>query len=195
MIYRSIESCIAQSFGDFEIVVVDDGSTDNTEETLNKYTDDRIVYIKQANAGASAARNTGAEHAKGKYLAFLDSDDEFLPGKLSAFNDTISQFDSQDTVFYFPLHFHRCAGNRLRKPNRAIAKNESVGDYLFADDGMMQTSTLVIPSSCSSVSASTLACATWRISTSACASKRRGRGSTCCPTRKLSGMTRPPMAA
>jgi len=72
---RAIESVLNQSYSDFEIIVVDDGSTDNTKEVVCQYMDSRINYFFQENSGVSAARNTGSKLAKGDYLVFLDSDD------------------------------------------------------------------------------------------------------------------------
>ncbi len=72
---RAIQSCINQRYEDMEIIIVDDGSTDNTKEVIESIKDDRIVYLKQENKGVSAARNTGIKNAKGKYIALLDSDD------------------------------------------------------------------------------------------------------------------------
>ncbi|WP_196053561.1 glycosyltransferase family 2 protein [Paracoccus lichenicola] len=147
---RAIASCLAQTCPDFEIIVVDDGSRDGTADAVEAMDDPRIRCIRQANAGASAARNTGARAARGSYLAFLDSDDEFLPSKLERLSAAI-QADGQAegqadrTVWYSPLFFDRGPGNRMIKPDRAIGPDEPVGDYLFADDGLMQTSTLVIP--------------------------------------------------
>lgn len=144
---RTIRSCLEQTFPDFEIVIVDDGSEDDTASVVARIGDPRIVYERQQNAGASAARNRGGELARGLYVAFLDSDDAFLPGKLLAFHDAIERAgdEARGTVWYSPLYFYRGAGNRLRKPERAIFAGEPVGDYLFASDGMMQTSTLVLP--------------------------------------------------
>jgi glycosyltransferase involved in cell wall biosynthesis len=83
LIGRSIQSVLDQTYRDFEIIVVDDGSTDNTEEIVKRFNDDRIRYIKHdTNRGAGAARNTGIKAARGKYIAFHDSDDECLPEKL-----------------------------------------------------------------------------------------------------------------
>lgn len=81
-VVKAIDSVLAQTYTDYEVIIIDDGSTDNTCEVLKPYTD-RIQYIHQDNAGVSAARNTGIRAAKGKWIAFLDSDDEWLPKKLS----------------------------------------------------------------------------------------------------------------
>jgi len=83
LVAEAIESVLTQSFTDFELIVVDDGSTDQTEEVLRAITDPRLKYLEQPNQGASAARNTGIRAATGEYTAFLDSDDLFLPKKLS----------------------------------------------------------------------------------------------------------------
>jgi len=79
---ESIDSVLAQDYGNFELIVVDDGSTDNTLNLINGYSG-RLKVIRQANAGVSAARNRGIAEACGDFLAFLDSDDIWLPRKLS----------------------------------------------------------------------------------------------------------------
>lgn len=82
---RAIESALSQTYGDIEVVVVDDGSTDDTREMLTLMSADRRVrYFRQANAGVSAARNHGMRQARGEFIAFLDSDDSWHPWKLSA---------------------------------------------------------------------------------------------------------------
>src|SRR5271163_2738812 len=82
-IARAVESALSQDFDDNEIIVVNDGSTDSTREALAPYRG-RIKQIERAKAGPSIARNTGIEAARGKYVAFLDADDAWLPGKLDA---------------------------------------------------------------------------------------------------------------
>jgi glycosyltransferase involved in cell wall biosynthesis len=78
---EAIDSVLAQTYRDFEIIVVDDGSTDSTQEVLAPY-GDQIRVIRQANAGRGAARNAGILAAQGEYIAFLDADDLWLPQKL-----------------------------------------------------------------------------------------------------------------
>ena len=79
---QAVESVLAQTYKNFEIIVVDDGSTDGTQDILAPFLD-RIHYIYQSNQGLSAARNTGIHSSQGQYIAFLDADDLWLPEKLS----------------------------------------------------------------------------------------------------------------
>lgn len=78
---RSVESVLRQTYRPLEVIVVDDGSTDNTLEVIGVF-GDLIKVVRQPNAGPSAARNTGVTHAKGEIIAFLDSDDTWKPEKL-----------------------------------------------------------------------------------------------------------------
>lgn len=78
----AVESVLNQTYTDFELIVVDDGSTDNTSEVIESIEDSRIRYVHQENAGACAARNNGINYAKGEYIAFHDSDDIWHKDKL-----------------------------------------------------------------------------------------------------------------
>lgn len=75
ILQRAIHSIITQSFRDYEIIIVDDGSTDKTKQVVHGIEDESIHYILQDNKGVCAARNAGVKHSKGSYLIFLDSDD------------------------------------------------------------------------------------------------------------------------
>jgi glycosyltransferase involved in cell wall biosynthesis len=83
LVDRAIQSVLNQTYHDFELIVVDDGSTDSTEEVVRSIKDPRIRYTRHnQNRGGSAARNSGIKMARGEYIAFQDSDDEWLPEKL-----------------------------------------------------------------------------------------------------------------
>ena len=82
VIVNSISSVLDQSYQDIELIVVDDGSTDNTEGVIRNISDPRVRYIRQNNQGACAARNLGITESKGEYVAFQDSDDVWKPDKL-----------------------------------------------------------------------------------------------------------------
>jgi len=79
----AIESVLCQTFRDFELVIVDDGSTDNTRQIVQMYPDKRIRYRFKQNGGIASALNCGIKQSTGTYLARLDSDDVFLPEKLA----------------------------------------------------------------------------------------------------------------
>lgn len=107
---RALESVLSQDFGDLELIVVDDGSTDETPEVVAGLADPRIRYIRfPENRGIGAARHAGVAAARGEFIAFIDSDDVWLPGKL-AYQVTLFQcYPQVDVVFadYRNIHMDR----------------------------------------------------------------------------------------
>jgi glycosyltransferase involved in cell wall biosynthesis len=89
---QAIESVLMQTEPDFELIVIDDGSTDNTAILVKNIADKRLVYIHQPHQGVSSARNLGISLAKAKFIAFLDSDDCFKPEKLKIAREYINRF-------------------------------------------------------------------------------------------------------
>ncbi|SFN73875.1 glycosyltransferase family 2 protein [Salegentibacter flavus] len=93
----AIGSVLEQSAGNWELIIVDDGSIDDTRQVMSKFlSDERVKYYFQENAGVSAARNKGVELSRGDYLIFLDSDDKFLPGIISRLNKV--DYSSYDLI-------------------------------------------------------------------------------------------------
>lgn len=98
-IAKTLDSVFSQSMTDFEVVVVDDGSTDNTGDVVSKYVDRKaLLYYFQPNRGVSSARNFGAEKASGEYLLFLDSDDSVAPNWLLDYEKNILE-DGADLLY------------------------------------------------------------------------------------------------
>jgi glycosyltransferase involved in cell wall biosynthesis len=139
----AIESVCAQSFQDFEIIVVDDGSHDNPQEVIESFHDPRLHFIRQPNAGGGAARNRGIDETRGRFVAFLDSDDVYLPHHLASMHALLK--DTQDIAGYARVWVDRGQGPAFLKPPRAIRATEDMAMYLLCDRGFTQTSTMVVP--------------------------------------------------
>lgn len=131
-ICEAINSLLNQTYKDYEIIVIDDGSTDNTKEIISGYKE-RILYIYQDNLGPAAARNRGIKIARGEYVSFLDSDDTFLPEKLESqvgFLDNNPSTSAVHTWWYYtdsngktlPFKGRRSYNKNIRVENMLIGK-------------------------------------------------------------------------
>jgi len=139
---RAIRSVLEQTCQDFEIVVVDDGSRDHPEEVAKSLGDPRIRILHQQNRGGAAARNHGFDVAQGRFVALLDSDDQFLPHHLENMRALLE--NTTDTVGYARMIVDRGNGVTMLKPPRAIRPDEHMGTYLLCDRGFVPTITLAL---------------------------------------------------
>ena len=111
---RAIDSILSQTIQDFEIIIVNDGSTDKSCTVVESYTDKRIKVLSQENMGVSVARNRGVQEARAEIVAFLDADDEWLP----IFLETIL-----DLADKFPMAKHYATGYKLIQSNNILIKS------------------------------------------------------------------------
>jgi glycosyltransferase involved in cell wall biosynthesis len=104
-VVKTIESALAQNFTGLEVIVIDDGSSDGTDRVLAEAFGDRIRYYYQKNQGASVARNRGIEEARGEWVAFLDSDDRWVEGKLENQLKALELYGPQCGACYTDVSF------------------------------------------------------------------------------------------
>ena len=110
---QAIQSILNQTYRSIEIIVVDDGSTDGSRAVAKRFDDSCVKYFYQPNSGIAAARNMGIKISKGKFLAFLDADDLWLPVKLSIQLVPFLRNDSLDMVFGHVLQFFDPGNNEV----------------------------------------------------------------------------------
>lgn len=99
-IRKAIDSVMAQTYEDWEHIIVDDGSTDNTKHIVEAVKGSRVRYLRQNNGGPSKARNLGISKANGKWIMYLDSDDQLLPECMCTTMEWLEKYP--ETVFAFP---------------------------------------------------------------------------------------------
>ncbi|WP_251344440.1 glycosyltransferase family 2 protein [Haloplanus halophilus] len=149
---RAIDSVLKQTHTDLELIIVDDGSTDNTQKVVESYTDKRISFHKHdTNINASAARNTGIDYTTGEYIAFLDSDDEWKPNKLKLQLEKLENkgdswvgaycdIDIQHTGLLKPIRNIIHKNNNLKEGDKELIKE------ILQLDLLPFTSTLIVKS-------------------------------------------------
>ena len=149
LIEKAIKSVLKQIYKDFEIIVVDDGSTDNTGEIIRGFKDKRVRYIKKykENKGSSVARNIGIKVARGKYIAFLDSDDEWLPEKLDKQIKVLQSESPEVGVVYSNLLYIDENGKNMSK-FRNPKKEGYIYEDLLGNNYVGTDSTLLIRKEC-----------------------------------------------
>ncbi|MEW6526671.1 MAG: glycosyltransferase [Spirochaetota bacterium] len=126
LVTRAVESVLTQKFTDYECIVVDDGSTDDTSRVLSHYTN-KIKYIYIPHSGVSTARNRGIQQAQGEWIAFLDSDDMWLPGKLAAHYEYIQAHPN--------IYIHQTDELWIRNGKRVnpMKKHQKKEGHIFED--------------------------------------------------------------
>jgi glycosyltransferase involved in cell wall biosynthesis len=147
-IRETVDSVLAQTYPVHEVIVVDDGSTDRTQEVLASY-GDRIRYVRQANAGPPVARNTGLAHATGNWIALLDSDDLWVPEKLELQMDYVQRHPSCGLVYTDMKTFD---DGGIIEESVKISRNLTLPiGYIFPEmfaETLFQTSAVLVRKSC-----------------------------------------------
>jgi glycosyltransferase involved in cell wall biosynthesis len=130
LIGQTIESVLGQEFADFEMIVVDDGSSDDTVAVVRRYDDPRVRLLEQRNSGPGVARNLGAGHAAGRYVAFLDSDDLWFPWTLASYRHAISECGEPPGLFGSSFRFSK--DSELQQSRRGPVAFDRYPDFLSA---------------------------------------------------------------
>jgi glycosyltransferase involved in cell wall biosynthesis len=118
---NAIQSVLEQTYTDFELIIIDDGSTDGTKEAVSGFKDERIRYVYQENAELSAARNRGVNEARGTYICFLDDDDIYLENHLVVLHDEIVSRNNPKEMYRTGLITRR---GEQETPGILYGKNE-----------------------------------------------------------------------
>lgn len=138
-----IQSVISQTYSHWELIIVNDGCTDDTVQTVQQFIDKRIKIISQKNSGVASARNTGIKKANGTYIAFIDSDDIWLPWKLEAEINCLKEHQVEECLVYSGYYAINSDGNLLNIPKMST-KNGMVADKILNNEGVLLPSTVMV---------------------------------------------------
>lgn len=139
LLIRALDSCWAQTYPDYEIVVVDDGSADETQEALKAVARPNLKVLRHAQSeGKVAAFVSALAACSGRYIAFLDDDDIWLPEHLESFKKAIEVWPSPNCIFYTPVQIARSDKIRIR-PDSKIGGSRFL-DYILRKRGLIQNS-------------------------------------------------------
>ncbi len=131
-IETSVNSVLSQTYRDFELIIVDDGSRDGTSKKIAEYNDDRIKYVYQENGGVSSARNKGICISKGEFICFLDSDDEWKACHLETLSDLIEKYENCGMyITGYDIRLH--TGTIVHKSGQIFRHLDS--EHMMSDDG------------------------------------------------------------
>jgi len=145
---RAIQSILNQTYPNFEIIVVDDCSSDNTENVVRSFCDERMRYIRhEKNKGAVAARNTGIKAARGEYIAFQDSDDEWLSEKLEK-QVRAFKFGPSDLGVVYTSFWLIDSGRKTYFPSSDVKQTEGNLHQALLEANFIGTSTAVVRKEC-----------------------------------------------
>jgi glycosyltransferase involved in cell wall biosynthesis len=138
---RAIASVLNQTYPNFELIIIDNYSEDDTEKIVVSYVDARIIYLKFRNNGVIAAgRNNGIKHANGEYIAFLDSDDWWYSNKL----EIVEKYLHKADIVYHDLDTHTEKGKRFRKPTQGRHLKRPVFVDLMTKGNAIANSSVVV---------------------------------------------------
>ena len=144
---EAIESCLAQTYPSFEIIVVDDGSTDETAALMQDHYVDHVQYIYQTNMGPSAARNKGVAAAKGEYIKFLDADDQLLPEHIQQCVTVLQQQPNCGVVYTRFQHVAEDGVTLLEMEDPPLLSGDVFCDLLLSNSKAVLTSALMVRAS------------------------------------------------
>jgi glycosyltransferase involved in cell wall biosynthesis len=142
LLEQTLSTVFAQEFTDHEVLVIDDGSTDETQAVLGRY-GERVRGLRQENQGQGAARNLGIQHAMGEYVAFLDSDDLWFPWSLATYRQAIDMYGRPSVVMGTPARFQR--PEELAGVERGPLRAHAFADYFAtAEESFVRTACVLV---------------------------------------------------